>query len=214
MTGEPLRLVLGSGSPRRFELLARLGLTLDVIVPGADETPLPGEPPPLHALRVARLKARSVAARCNGRPIIAADTVVALGEVAYGKPRDRADACTMLKELAGKTHTVLTALVLRFMEREACHIEAAAVTMVPFRRELVDWYLATGEGDDKAGAYAVQGRGAVLIERVEGNVDAVMGLPLAPIPELCAEVGLRLIRDDDRLTLSLRGGSLLRAPRA
>jgi septum formation protein len=214
MTVQPLRLILGSGSPRRLELLGRLGLIFDAVAPGVDETPLPGEPPPLHALRVARLKARSVAATFHDRPVLAADTVVAVGEAVYGKPRDRADAARMLAELAGKTHTVLTALVLHFMGREACHLEPAAVTMVPFRRELVDWYAATGEGDDKAGGYAVQGRGALLIERVEGNVDAVMGLPLAPVPALCVEVGLCLVREDDRLVLSLRDGSPRRAPKA
>ena len=92
---------------------------------------------------------------------------------------------------------MLTALVLRFRDREACRIETAAVTMVPFRRDLIEWYVATGEGEDKAGAYAVQGSGAILIDRVEGNVDAVMGLPLAPLPALFAEVGLHLARQGD-----------------
>ncbi|MGD1146363.1 MAG: Maf family nucleotide pyrophosphatase [Thermoanaerobaculaceae bacterium] len=214
MTVQPVRLVLGSGSPRRLELLGRLGLVVEVIAPGVDETQLPGESPPLHALRVARLKARWVSERFHDRPVLAADTVVALGEAVYGKPRNRAEAASMLAELAGRTHTVLTALVLHFMGREACHLEAAAVTMVPFRRELVEWYVATGEGDDKAGAYAVQGGGAILVERVEGNVEAVMGLPLAPLPALCAEVGLCLAREGDRLALSRRDGTPLRAPKA
>jgi len=214
MTGQPLRLVLASGSSRRLELLGRLGLVVDVLPPAVDEAPLPGEPPPIHALRVARLKARSIGERFHDRPVLAADTIVALGKAFYGKPRDRAEAATMLAELAGRTHTVLTALVLRFMGREACHLEAAAVTMVPFRRDFIEWYVATGEGDDKAGAYAVQGSGAILIERVEGNVEAVMGLPLSPIPALCAEVGLCLAREDDRLVLSLRDESPLRVPRA
>ncbi len=214
MTGQPVRLVLGSRSPRRLELLGRLGLVVDVVAPRVDESPLPGEPPPLHALRVARLKARSISERFPDRPVLAADTVVALGEVVFGKPRSRAEAATMLAELAGRTHTVLTALVLCFRGREACHLEAAAVTMVRFRHELVEWYVATGEGDDKAGAYAVQGSGAILVERLEGNVEGVMGLPLAPLPALCAEVGLCLVREGDRLVLSLRDGSPLRAPKA
>ncbi len=214
MTGRAVKLVLGSGSPRRIELVGRLGLEFDVVAPGVDETPLPGEAPPLHALRVARSKARAVARAHPDRPVLAADTVVALGDIFYGKPRDRSDAARMLRELAGRSHSVLTALVLRLGEREASHLEAATVTMIPYRRELVEWYVGTGECDDKAGAYAVQGRGAVLIERVEGNVEAVMGLPLAVIPEMCAEVGLGLVRDGERLVLSLRGGSPLQAPTA
>jgi len=214
MTGQPVRLVLGSGSARRLELLGRLGLDVEVVTPGVDETPLPGESPPVHALRLAKLKARAVADRRQDRPVLAADTVVALGSTVYGKPRDRADAARMLADLAGKAHTVLTALVLRLGLREACHLEAATVTMVPFRRELVEWYVATGECDDKAGAYAVQGKGAVLIARVEGNVESVMGLPLASIPALCAEVGLGLARDGERLVLSLRDEWPPRAPTA
>ncbi len=214
MTAHPVRLVLGSGSPRRLELLRRLGLEVDVVAPGVDETPLPGEPPPMHALRVARSKAAAVAAAHPDRPVLAADTVVALGDVVYGKPRDGADAARMLTDLAGKSHTVLTALVLRFAGREASHLEAATVTMVPLRRDLVDWYVATGECNDKAGAYAVQGRGAVLVERVEGNVEAVIGLPLARVPGLCSLVGLEVVHDGDRLVLSRRDGWPLPAPTA
>ena len=204
MTGQELRLILASGSPRRLELISRLGLRVDVVAPGVDETPLPGEPPPLHTLRVAKLKARAAARRSDGCAVLGADTVVTLGEAAFGKPRDRSEAVRMLAELAGRTHTVLTAVVVRYRDREASHLETAAVTMVPFRRELVDWYVATGESDDKAGAYAVQGKGAVLIERVEGNVEAVMGLPLAPIPALFEVLGLSLVRIGDRVVLSRR----------
>ncbi len=204
MTGRATRLVLASGSPRRLELVSRLGLPVEVVVPGVDETPLPGEPPPLHTLRVARAKAREGARGRGDCAILAADTVVTLGEALFGKPRDRSEAGDMLAALAGKSHTVLTAVAVLFAGREASHLEAATVTMVPFRRELVDWYLATGEGDDKAGAYAVQGKGAFLIERVEGNVEAVVGLPLAPIPRLLEAVGLDLVRDGDRVALSPR----------
>ncbi len=201
MTRPTVRLVLGSGSPRRLELVDRLGLDAEVLAPDVDESQLPGEPPPLHALRVARAKAAAVAGRHPDRPVLAADTVVVLGEVVYGKPRDRADARRMLTELAGRSHVVVTALALRFGVREASHLETATVTMVPLRDDLVEWYVATGECDDKAGAYAVQGKGALLIQRVDGNVDAVMGLPLAPLPSLFAAVGLALVRDGDGLGL-------------
>ena len=201
MSGPGVRLILASGSPRRLELLSRLGLEIEVAVPDVDEARLAGEAPPLHAARVAALKARAVARQFEGCAVLAADTVVTTGETSFGKPRDRADAARMLAELAGRTHAVLTAVALRFGGGEAAHLAAASVTMVPYRRNLVDWYVATGEGDDKAGAYAVQGKGAVLIERVEGNVDAVIGLPLAPIPGLFATVGLTLTRHGDRLVL-------------
>ena len=207
MTRRTVRLVLGSGSPRRLELVDRLGLDADVLAPDVDESQLPGEPPPVHALRVARAKAAAVAGRHPDRPVLAADTVVVLGEVVFGKPRDRADARRMLTELAGRSHLVVTALALRLGEREASHIETATVTMVPFRGDLVEWYVATGECDDKAGAYAVQGKGALLVQRVEGNVDAVMGLPLAPLPRLFAALGLELTRDGDRLRLVPGGDS-------
>ena len=137
-------------------------------------------------------------------PVLGADTVVTLGERIFGKPASRADAAAMLADLAGRTHVVLTALAIRWEEREATHLESARVVIVPYVQPLFDWYVATGEGDDKAGAYAVQGKGAALVERVEGNVQAVMGLPLAPLPALLAKVGLELTVDGDRLLLSRR----------
>lgn len=204
MNRQALTLVLASASPRRHELLARLGLETKIVAPDIDETPLPAESPPIHAERVARRKARAVALRHPDLPVLSADTVVVLGDRILGKPADRREAAAMLADLAGTTHTVLTALALRWGEREAGHLEAARVTFVPYAKELFAWYVATGEGDDKAGAYAVQGKGAVLVERVEGNVQAVMGLPLASLPALFARVGLELTADGDRLIVSPR----------
>lgn len=197
-----LTLVLASGSPRRRELLARLGLEVLVVAPAVPESPVVGEPPPLHAFRLATEKARAVGALHPQLPVLAADTVVVLGERIYGKPAGRDAAATMLTELAGKTHLVLTALALRWGEREVAHLESARVAIVPYTRALFEWYVATGEGDDKAGAYAVQGKGAALVERVEGNVQAVMGLPLASLPALFARVGLEFAANGDRLQLN------------
>jgi septum formation protein len=204
MTRPALSLVLASGSPRRRELLGRLGLEVTVVEPCVDETPVAGEPPPLHALRLAREKARAGVALHPELPSLGADTVVVLGERIFGKPASRADAAAMLAELSGRTHVVITALALRLAEREATHVESALVTVVRHSPELFGWYLATGEGDDKAGAYAVQGKGAALIERVEGNVQAVMGLPLAQLPALFARLGLELVADGDRLLVTPR----------
>lgn len=212
MSGAATALVLASGSPRRRELLSRLGLDVEVAAQDVDESPVAGETPGAHAIRVAWLKALAATARYPGRPVLAADTVVALGQRILGKPRDRADAAAMLGDLAGKTHTVLTALVLVWDGREAAHLEQARVTMAPFRRELWSWYAGTGEGDDKAGAYAVQGKGALLVERVEGNVQAVVGLPLAALPGLFGRVGLALVASGAGLALRPRGGSPRRGP--
>jgi septum formation protein len=119
----------------------------------------------------------------------------------------------MLRRLAGRSHLVITAVALRFGGREASRVEQARVTFRPVSEALLEWYVATGEADDKAGAYAVQGRGALFVERVEGNVQAVVGLPLAPLPDLFAAVGLRLHPRGDRLLVSRRDGSARRAPR-
>jgi septum formation protein len=207
-----LTLVLASGSPRRRELLSRLGLELDVAPADIDETPLPGEAPSPHALRIARAKAEAALARRPGAPVLAADTIVVLDGEILGKPRHRDQAREMLRRLSGRSHLVITAVAVRFAGREATVVEQARVTFRPVAEPLLDWYLATGEADDKAGAYAVQGRGALFVDRVEGNVQAVVGLPLAPLPDLFGRVGLRLEPAGDRLLLSRRGGSARRAP--
>lgn len=202
MTSSPsLPLILASASPRRRDLLARLGLDLVVVPAQVDETPLPGEAGPVHALRVANAKADSVARDHPDHPVLAADTVVIRDGRIFGKPRDRSEAAAILETLAGATHVVATAVAVRWHGREASHLEVARVTFAHFDAELYGWYVATGEGDDKAGAYAVQGRGAVLVERVEGNVQAVVGLPLAVVPGLMRQVGLQLRAEDGRLTL-------------
>ncbi len=187
-------LILASASPRRRELIARLGLEVEALAADVDESPRPGEPGPLHALRVAAAKAAAVAPLRPGAPVLGADTTVVLGDRILGKPADRDQARCFLRELRSRTHVVVTALCLVFEGREARHVEQAAVTFASFSDDILDWYVGTGEGDDKAGAYAVQGRGALLVERVEGNVQAVVGLPLAPIPSLLAGVGLQLRR--------------------
>jgi septum formation protein len=201
MTRTPLTLVLASASPRRRELLQRLGLELEVAPAEVDETPLPEESPALHVQRMAWAKAHAVAARRPGQPVLAADTVVVLGRRILGKPADRTEAAEMLRSLAGRAHLVLTAVVVLHGGREAAVLESSRVTFLPYDPVLHEWYLATGEGDDKAGAYAVQGKGALLVARVEGNVQAVVGLPLAPLPGLFRRVGLELQNGAGRLSL-------------
>jgi septum formation protein len=199
MNAARVPLILASASPRRRELLARLGVAVKVVHPDVPEALARGESPRTHVCRLALMKARAVASAHPHHAVLAADTVVVRGDHVLGKPRDRADAVAMLRELAGVTHEVLTAVALTWQGRETVHLEAAEVTFAPYDQALCNWYIATGEGDDKAGAYAVQGRGAILVERVVGNVQAVVGLPLAPLPRLFASVGLRLEAEGDRM---------------
>ncbi len=202
MTLRSLPLILASSSPRRSALLGRLGIELRIVAPDVDETPRPQEDPGVHAVRIARAKAEATAQAGGGLPVLAADTVVTVAGRILGKPADRPAALAMLRELSGRTHAVLTAVCLLYGGRAAEHLERADVTFVPADDELLAWYVATGEGDDKAGAYAIQGAGALLVERVEGNVQAVVGLPLAPLPGMLRTLGLALRRDGGRLVIA------------
>jgi septum formation protein len=185
-------LTLASQSPRRRELLAGLGIALDVRPAQTDESVLPGEGPRDYVARVAREKARAVA----GEVVLAADTSVVLGRRILGKPRDVDDAAEMLRALSGAAHEVLTAVCVRRngpglpIEREA--LVATAVRFRPLTEAEIAWYVATGEPLDKAGAYALQGAGGVLVESVEGSVSGVVGLPLVESVALLAEAGFPL----------------------
>ena len=186
----PPRLVLASQSPRRRELLGQLGLALEVRPAHADESVAPGEAPRDYVLRVARDKARAV----SGDVVLAADTAVVLGAEVLGKPADAADARRMLRALSGTTHEVLTAVVVR---RTAIRLELDAVVstkvrFAPLSAAAVDWYVATGEPLDKAGAYAIQGAGGAFVLGVEGSVSNVVGLPLTETAALLRRAGLAL----------------------
>lgn len=210
---EEIPLILASVSPRRRELLGRLGVLFSVVPPAIDETPEPGESPALHAIRLARAKAEDVARGNPGAAVLAADTVVVLGEEILGKPADRDSSRRMLGKLSGRDHLVLTGLAVRFDGRESEWLETVRVRFAPLTPDMIDWYLDTNEGEDKAGAYAVQGRGALFVERVEGNVQAVVGLPLAPLPRMLARVGLALRPSGDRLRLCAASAHTIRGHR-
>ncbi len=183
------RLVLASRSPRRRELLAGLGIPLEVRPAETDEAVRAGEPPEAYVVRVAREKARAVA----GEVVLAADTAVVVGGEILGKPVDAADAARMLRALSGTRHRVLTAVcVRRSAPSPAREREVTVSTEVRFRalpEEQIEWYVGTGEPLDKAGAYALQGLGGALVESVEGSVSGVVGLPLAESLALLDEVG-------------------------
>ena len=177
----PVRsLILVSASPRRSELLRLAGLAFTVRPADVDETPLPDEAPGELALRLACAKARALPVPDGPALAIAADTVVAIDGTTLGKPLDPGDARRMLGLLAGRTHQVITAVALRALPEETLVSESALslVTFVPMSGEEIDWYAATGEGMDKAGAYALQGIGACFIASIKGSYTNVIGLPL------------------------------------
>jgi septum formation protein len=180
------KIVLASASPRRRRLLEEARIPFDVVPADVDETRLPGETPAEFAARAAADKGMSVAARLAGegrRPwIVAADTVVVLDAEILNKPRDPDDAASMLRRLAGRTHHVLTAFVVGRMD-ERWHAETCA-TRVRFHElsdEEIAAYVATGEGADKAGAYAIQEIGAFLVDRIDGDYFNVVGLPVSRV---------------------------------
>ena len=193
------RLVLASGSPRRAELLARLGVHPEIRPTDVDETPRPGESGADLVVRLAGTKAAAGAAAGADAPdgeevVIAADTVVVLDGRVLGKPRDRDEARTMLTELAGRTHEVTTGVAVTRGPIGAATRVTTRVTFRPLTAGEVDWYLATGEPDDKAGAYGLQGAGAALVSAVDGSDTNVIGLPLAETIALLRDVGVDLLR--------------------
>ncbi len=174
---------LASASPRRQELLRQLGLDFEAIPSNLDEVPQPGERPQDYVARVARDKARHVARRIREQgftphPVLGADTeVVRDGEI-LGKPRDRAHGLDMLRRLAGRTHEVLSGLCVLHEGREQTALSVSRVTFRALTEAEIAAYWDTGEPADKTGAYAIQGRAAAFIERLEGSYSGVMGLPL------------------------------------
>jgi septum formation protein len=182
------RLVLASSSPRRQRLLEGMGLHFASVSPDIDETPRPGEAPRAYVERLARDKAAAVAAD-EGDVVVAADTTVACDGEILGKPVDPADARRMLLLLSDRTHDVHTGVAVRTGGRTATRVVTTFVTMVPIGEADIAWYVGTGEPLDKAGAYALQGAGGLLVRSIEGSSSNVVGLPLAELAELLAACG-------------------------
>jgi septum formation protein len=178
-------LVLASGSPRRRELLAELGVTFEVLTSDVPEVPKIGELPAAFARRVARDKAVAVAQRCPGRHVLAADTVVVLDDAILNKPVDRADARRMLQALSGRVHRVLTAVALLDPRTGLDELLVeSAVEFRPLTSDEIETYLDSGEPFDKAGAYAVQGLAKAFVVSVRGSLSNVIGLPLEDVADL------------------------------
>ena len=180
---------LASASPRRSELLRQIDVTHAVFPVDIDETPRPGEKPAHYALRLAEEKARALWEQlpvAQRRPVLAADTTVALGDEILGKPVDRDDAVRMLGRLSGREHEVHTAVAVLHEGGADARVSTSTVAFRPLTGAEIDWYWRTGEPADKAGAYAVQGHAAVFIRRLAGSYSGVMGLPLYETWELLA----------------------------
>ncbi|HZT11749.1 MAG TPA: Maf family protein [Candidatus Baltobacteraceae bacterium] len=184
--------VLASASPRRLQLLRSLGLHVRVVPSAYGEPDRPDLAPRELAIEHARRKCRDVAARERGL-VVAADTVVDVDGVAYNKPQDRNDAARMLRELSGRAHLVHTAFALAIDGRErAEHCESTRVTFYRLTEDEIDEYVSSGEPMDKAGAYGIQGYGATLVERVDGDFYTVMGFPLAVFVRTLRRLGFVL----------------------
>jgi septum formation protein len=185
-----MRLILASASPRRAELLASAGYRFEVVPADVDESPLADESPGTYALRVAHDKAAAASARCleSSDVILAADTVVVADGRILGKPRNSDDARRMLRLLADGVHDVVTAVVVKGPAGECAEVVTTRVRFLPLEDAEIEWYVASGEPEGKAGAYAIQGRAAMFIDRIEGSWSNVVGLPLATASRLLKQV--------------------------
>jgi septum formation protein len=177
-------IILASRSPRRAELLERLGLEFEIVPAEIDESYVDHEMPADHCERLAREKAVSVAYKRKDALVLGSDTIVLLGRNVMGKPRSKKDAVDMLLQLSGRTHEVYTGVAVAYEGRIESTLERVQVRFRNLDRELCEGYVATGEPLDKAGAYGIQGYGSALVERIDGDYFAVMGLPVVRTLEL------------------------------
>lgn len=191
-----IALYLASRSPRRRELLEQLGLTYAPIAADVDETPLPGEDPRRYVARMALAKARAgrLAAR-TAHPVLGADTAVVCDERILGKPADAEEALAMLRLLSGREHRVLTGIAL-LGQREQTAVSETRVSFRVIEPAEALAYWASGEPRDKAGAYAIQGRGALFVEHISGSYSGVVGLPLFETAALLAREGIQSLERD------------------
>jgi septum formation protein len=199
-----MRLILASASPRRAELLRAAGYAFDVVVADVDESIRPGESPATYVRRLAAEKSAAAQSQVvsgfsrtgEGPPeggrhlqvILGADTTVVVDGEILGKPRDDRDGAMMLRRLSGRTHQVLTGVSLRQGAYELGRVETTDVAFRALTDEDVAWYVASGEGRDKAGGYAIQGLASRFIQRIDGSYSNVVGLPVACIAELLPEI--------------------------
>ncbi|RPH75447.1 MAG: septum formation protein Maf [Nitrospiraceae bacterium] len=196
-----MSLILASTSPRRRELLVLLGIPFDVKSPTFEERLVADCPAIEQVQSFARGKAQSVAKQEPDAIVLGSDTVIELDHHVIGKPADLAEACTMLRRLAGRDHRVHTAIALACSARaiDIVALSTAVVRMKPFDEQVHDRYLATRESLGKAGAYSIQGEGADLIDSIDGDFPTVVGLPLRLVSQLLLQAGIRVLVDLDEL---------------
>jgi len=203
------RMILASESPRRRELLAAVGVPFRVVRSGVDEIPRPGEAPSRFVRRAALDKGEAVASLHPSSFVLSADTIVVADGRILGKPRDRAEARRMLSRLAGRDHRVYTAVCLLCAKRayRDIGVDVTRVRFRPLSTVEVAAYARTGECDDKAGAYAAQGAGMLLIDRVTGSFSNVVGLPMTRVVAMLARAGLIRATRSGRAWYAFTGGA-------
>ena len=189
-TAHRQQFVLASRSPRRIDLLQRIGRNPVIDPADIDESMRHGESAVDYVQRLSAEKAQAVLARHPDAVVLGADTCVELDGVVHGQPADRDDARRTLRTLSGRTHNVHTAVTVASAARSRTILESARVTLQPLGEALIEWYLDTGEPFGKAGAYAVQGHGSLLVTGVRGLMSGVVGLPLGPVAALLDEFGV------------------------
>jgi septum formation protein len=192
-----MRVYLASASPRRLELLRRIGIDPVLMPTTLDERAVAGESPRALVLRLAEAKAREAAGRLAGAApgiVLAADTAVVIDGVCLGKPASADEAAAMLRRLRGRAHEVLTGVFVMRTQgpRSAGGVDATRVRFRAYDDATIAAYVATGEGLDKAGAYGIQGRGVLLVEHIEGSWSNVVGLPLERLPEWTSDLDVDL----------------------
>ncbi|MFT7223439.1 MAG: septum formation protein [Cellvibrionaceae bacterium] len=185
-------LYLASQSPRRLELLRQIGVDVEVVKISVPEQRQIAEAPEVYAERLAREKsvAGASAATPLDRPVLGADTIVLLGEQVFEKPNNRLEAIEWLRQLSGKTHQVITAVAVTYRAQTLSVVNLTSVRFRPIAVDEAERYWLSGEPVDKAGGYAIQGLGAVFVERIEGSYSAVVGLPLRETAELLAKFNI------------------------
>lgn len=195
MKKKKVKLILASGSPRRIELLKKLGCKFRVIPSKVEEKINPSLSPTENARRISCLKALDAASKISEGIVIAADTMVVLNRKILGKPKNKKEARAMLQKLSAKEHRVITGIAVVDMKTKAIK-QSAVTTKVKFRKlnqNLIEKYIKSGEPQDKAGAYGIQGKGASLVESIKGDYFNIVGLPLNTLNQLLEKFGISLI---------------------
>jgi septum formation protein len=189
-----VRLILASSSPRRIDLLTSAGYEFEVLPAEIDESPLPGETPLTYVRRLAEAKALAVTPTSPDAVVLAADTTVAIDGHLLGKPGGHDDAREMLSRLAGREHAVHTGVAVRQLGRLVSEVATTRVRFLPLSPWEIAWYVASGEPEGKAGAYAIQGRAARFVDWIEGSYSNVVGLPVHVVHRLLGHVGADFCR--------------------